>query len=227
MKTLPLIAGASLLITSCMTTNPYTGERQVSKTTAGAGIGAAGGALLGAIIGNNVGDGNKKGDARQGAVVGALIGGALGGGIGNYMDRQEAEIRQQLQSTGVSVTRQGNDIILNMPHDITFDVARDELRPEFANTLNSVAIVLNKYNQTTVTVDGHTDWDGGTAYNQGLSERRAQRVANYLTSQRVNPQRFVVRGHGEAYPIADNNTSQGKALNRRVELRIAPQQQAQ
>ncbi|NNC89085.1 MAG: cell envelope biogenesis protein OmpA, partial [Akkermansiaceae bacterium] len=128
--------GAFALLSSCTTIDPYTGQQKTSNTAAGAGIGAAGGAVLGAIIGNNSGDG----DAGRGAVIGATAGALVGGGIGAYMDQQEAAIRDQLRGTGVSVTRQGNNIILNMPHDITFDVARDDIRSDFAGTLDSVAL---------------------------------------------------------------------------------------
>ncbi|MBK1832429.1 OmpA family protein [Roseibacillus ishigakijimensis] len=207
-------------LVSCTTTNPYTGQQQVSKTAAGAGLGTLAGAGLGAIIGNNVGDG----DAGRGALIGAGIGALAGGGIGQYMDQQEALIRRQLQGTGVSVTRQGNDIILNMPNDVTFSVASANLQPRVTNTLDSVALVLNKFDRTLVTVEGHTDSDGGTSYNQNLSEQRALSVANYLSSRRVNPQRLIVRGYGESQPIASNSSQAGKAQNRRVEIHIVPQQ---
>ena len=144
-----LIVTAALLVTNCTTLNPYTGEQQVSKTAAGAGLGAVGGALIGAIIGKN----SPDGDAGKGALIGAGIGAIGGGGIGQYMDQQEALIRRQLQGTGVSVTREGNAILLNMPHDITFDVGRDDLRSEFTGTLDSVALVLNKFNRTLVEVN--------------------------------------------------------------------------
>ncbi|NCF86288.1 MAG: OmpA family protein [Verrucomicrobiaceae bacterium] len=208
----------SLALVSCQTVDPYTGEQKLSKTASGAGIGAALGAGLGAVIGNNTGDGN----AGQGGLIGAALGAGLGGGIGNYMDRQEAAIRAELEGTGVSVTRNGNNIILNMPHDITFDVADDRLRSDFGRTLNSVAIVLRKFDKTLINVDGHTDSDGGVDYNQALSERRAASVARFIESRGVNGQRLIVRGYGESRPIASNNSSAGKAQNRRVELHIAP-----
>lgn len=201
-----------------MTENPYTGEQQVSKTTTGAGIGAAGGALLGAIIGNNVGDGN----AGRGALIGGALGAVAGGSIGQYMDQQEAMLREELRATGVSVTRQGNNIILNMPHDITFATDSDSIRSSFYRTLNSVSTVLRKYDRTTVLVNGHTDSDGSASYNQGLSERRARSVSDYLASKGVSYGRLVSRGYGESRPIASNSTSAGKAKNRRVEIHIAP-----
>ena len=219
-----VIASGLCLVTlsNCTTTNAYTGQQQVSKTALGGGIGAAIGAGLGAIIGNNTGDG----DAGRGALIGAGVGLLAGGGIGQYMDQQEALIRRQLQGTGVSVTREGNEIILNMPQDITFDVAQDALRPEMANTLDSIVLVLNKFDKTVLTVEGHTDSDGTNSYNQNLSERRSLSVANYLASRQVNPQRLVAKGYGETQPIASNATSAGKAQNRRVELHIVPSQQS-
>jgi outer membrane protein OmpA-like peptidoglycan-associated protein len=216
----PLAAGAALalILTSCTTTNPYTGEEQVSKTSAGAGLGALGGALLGGIIGNNVGDG----DAGTGAAIGAVIGGMAGAGVGNSMDKQEAALRQQLSGSGVSVTRVGDGIVLNMPHDITFESGRDTIHPDFAGTLDSVALVLNKYKDTLVEVNGYTDSDGAASYNQELSERRASAVSVYLANQRVDVRRLVSRGFGESDPIASNASSAGKARNRRVEIHIGP-----
>lgn len=201
-----------------MSTDPYTGEEEVSKTTQGAGIGALGGALLGAVIGNNVGDG----DAGQGALIGAALGGLTGAGIGNYMDQQEAAIRAQLQGSGVSVTRSGNNLILNMPHDITFATGSDRISSDFAGTLDSVALILQKYDQTAISVNGHTDSDGAASFNQSLSERRASAVSQYLISKQVNPQRLVTRGFGETQPIAPNTSAAGKGQNRRVELHIVP-----
>lgn len=208
----------TLGLSSCMTQDPYTGEQKVSKTTTGIGLGAALGGILGGVVGNNVGDG----DAGRGAAIGAGLGALAGGSIGRYMDQQEALLREELRSTGVSVTRQGQNIILNMPHDITFDVARDRIKPGFYRTLNSVAIVLRKYDRTAVLVNGHTDSDGGTSYNQGLSDRRARSVANHLSNQGVHPSRLIARGFGESHPIASNRSAAGKAKNRRVEIHIAP-----
>ena len=220
LKVSALASFSVLALSNCTTTNAYTGEQQVSKTAAGAGIGTLVGAGLGAIIGNNVGDN----DGGRGALIGAGVGALVGGGIGQYMDQQEALIRRELQGTGVSVTREGNNIVLNMPQDITFSVGQDDLRSDMANTLNSVAIVLNKFDKTIVTVEGHTDSDGSQSYNQNLSERRALRVANYLGSRGVAGQRLNARGFGETQPVATNNTSAGKALNRRVEIHIVPNQ---
>jgi outer membrane protein OmpA-like peptidoglycan-associated protein len=209
---------AAFSLSSCVTENPYTGEQQVSKTTAGALGGAAGGALLGAVIGNNVGDG----DAGRGALIGAALGGLAGGSVGNYMDQQESMLRRDLRASGVSVTRQGNNIILNMPHDITFNTGSSRIKTSFSRTLTSVGIVLRKFNQTTVLVNGHTDSDGSAFYNMGLSRDRASSVSNALAGQGVHPSRLVARGFGESQPIASNNSAAGKAKNRRVEIHIAP-----
>ena len=216
-----LVAGLAFALTNCAPTiNPYTGEQQVSKTAQGAGVGAVSGAILGGVIGNNRGSGDQVKGAAWGAGIGALV----GAGIGNYMDQQEAAIRAELEGTGVSVTRSGNNIVLNMPHDITFESGKDRILSDFGRTLNAVALVLNKYDRTLVTVAGHTDSDGGASYNQDLSERRAGSVAQYLSSRQVNPRRLIVRGYGESRPIASNSSSSGKAKNRRVEIHIVPQQ---
>jgi outer membrane protein OmpA-like peptidoglycan-associated protein len=203
----------ALLFTAACTTDPFTGEQQISRTAGGAGIGAVAGAALGTLAG---------GDDRRNALIGAGIGALAGGGIGAYMDRQQAELRAQLQGTGVSVTRVGNNIVLNMPSNITFATDQDTISSGFYPTLNSVVLVLKKYNQTLIDVYGHTDSTGDDSYNMALSQRRAQSVASYLSSQGVNGQRFAVQGFGETRPIADNSTDAGRAQNRRVEIQLVP-----
>ncbi len=138
------------------------------------------------------------------------------------MDQQEAQLRAQLQGTGVSVTRVGNNIVLNMPSNITFDTDQSAVKPEFYPTLNSVALVLQKFNRSLVDVTGHTDSTGSDQYNLTLSQQRAQSVASYLVSQGNDPRRFYTQGLGESRPIADNSTEAGRAANRRVEIQIAP-----
>lgn len=192
------------------TTNPYTGESQVSRTALGAGIGAVGGALAGQLIGGNT----------TATLVGAGLGAAVGGVAGNYMDRQDAMLRQQLEGTGIRVVRNGDDIQLIMPGDITFATNSSDINSQFYNTLNSVALVLKKFNKTVVKVAGFTDSTGNASYNQQLSERRAQSVANYLSSQGVNQNRFSVVGYGQRYPVASNSTVAGRSSNRRVEITI-------
>jgi outer membrane protein OmpA-like peptidoglycan-associated protein len=201
-------------LSACTTTDPYTGQQKMSNTAGGAAIGAG----LGAVGGLLIGGGNKGRNALIGAGIGALAGGA----IGSYMDNQEAELRAQLQGTGVSVTRVGDRIILNMPSNITFATDQDQVIPPFYRTLDSVAIVLNKFNKSYIDVNGHTDSTGSAQHNQELSQRRAASVANYLGSRGVDQRRMSTMGFGPSQPVATNATPDGRALNRRVEVQIAP-----
>lgn len=202
--------------TSCQTANPYTGEAQRAKATTGAVIGG----LVGAVAGSLTGDDSTE--RRQRALLGAGIGALAGGGIGAYMDRQEAKLRQELQGTGVSVSRSGDQIFLNMPGDVTFDTGSASIRSQHLATLNSVAKVLKEFNQTLVDVAGHTDSVGDATYNLRLSQGRAQNVASYLQSRQVNPNRLGVRGYGESQPVATNGTAEGRQANRRVTIQLAP-----
>ena len=215
-RKLAVLAIAAVYLAGCTTTDPYTGEQKVSNTAGGAMIGAGLGAAAGLLIGNN------PTQRRNAALIGAGVGALAGGAIGNYMDTQEAELRAQLQGTGVSVTRVGDRIVLNMPSNITFATDQDQVIPPFYATLDSVAIVLNKFNKTLVDVDGHTDSTGSAAHNQALSERRAQSVANYLAGRGVDPHRMSAVGYGFTRPIASNDTEIGRAENRRVEIAISP-----
>ncbi|AHE99474.1 OmpA family protein [Thioalkalivibrio paradoxus] len=216
MRKLLMLTSVGLLAfaTGCTTIDPYTGEERVSRTTIGAGIGAAAGAVLGSVTSSR----NRTERAMIGAGIGALAGGA----IGNYMDRQEEELRQQLQGTGVSVTRVGDNLVLNMPGHITFDVDRTEIKPEFQSVLDSVVLVLNRYEQTGIEVAGHTDSTGRVEYNMDLSERRARSVAHALITRGVNQVRVATIGFGPHQPIASNETAEGRTQNRRVELTLFP-----
>ena len=207
------ITGA-LITTAACTTDPYTGQRTINKTAVGILGGAVGGYLLGDLVGGSH-DRNAK-------LIGVGIGALAGGAVGNYMDRQEAELRRQTAGTGVDVIRQGDDIVLRMPSGITFAYDRYDIQPQFQATLDQVAQTLTAYNQTYIDVLGHTDSTGSDAYNQGLSERRAQSVASYLTSRGVQPARIATRGFGESAPIATNATDEGRAENRRVEIKVVP-----
>jgi outer membrane protein OmpA-like peptidoglycan-associated protein len=213
-----LAAGIALLFTlnACQTIDPYTREEKTSSATKGAAIGAGVGIVAGLISGDN------SRERRQRALIGAGIGALAGGGIGYYMDVQEAKLRQQLEGSGVSVTRHGDEIVLNMPGNITFATDRSDLRADFLDVLDSVAIVLKKYEKTMIEITGHTDSTGAAAYNQELSERRAESVARYLRSSGIMSARVATQGLGEHYPIATNATSSGRAMNRRVELRLVP-----
>jgi len=222
MKTIARIStgitlSGALVLSSC-TVNPHTGEQQVSKTVKGSLIGAAGGAALGALIGNN----RKGGKSREGAIKGGIAGLLVGAGIGQYMDYQEAQIRKELEGTNVTVSRAGDNLTLNMPSDITFASGKSSLAPQFTGTLDSVAQVVSKYDKTQLSVIGHTDSDGSYAYNQGLSDARARTVANYLSARGVASGRLNTYGKGETQPIASNSSANGKAQNRRVEVRIVP-----
>ncbi|WP_454289103.1 OmpA family protein [Rhizobium arsenicireducens] len=215
-KKMSILAFAAIYLTACTTTDPYTGQQKTSNLAGGAVLGAALGAVGGAVIGG----GGR--DSRNGALIGAGIGALAGGAIGNYMDNQEAELRAQLQGTGISVTRVGDRIILNMPSNITFATDQDQVMPQFYPTLNSVAIVLRKFEKTLIDVNGHTDSTGSVAHNEALSERRASSVANYLNSQGVDPRRVSALGFGPSQPVASNATADGRAQNRRVEIQISP-----
>lgn len=204
------VASTALLVAAC-TTNPYTGEQQASKAaTYGAGAAAVCG-LVGAI------------DSGKHARNAALGCGVIGAGVGAYMDVQEAKLREELQGTGVQVMREGDNIRLIMPGNITFKTDSYNLRGDFYPVLNSVGQVLAKYADTTLRVSGHTDNTGSRQYNQTLSERRAASVADYLATRQVARDRMLVQGMGFDQPIADNGTAQGRATNRRVELYILPQ----
>jgi outer membrane protein OmpA-like peptidoglycan-associated protein len=218
MKSKLLIVGlAALSLSACTSINPYTGQSQLSNTTGGALIGAGGGAVVGGIIGAATGS-----DPRVAALIGAGVGGLTGGMIGNYMDQQEAELRAQLQGTGVSVTRVGQQIILNMPSNITFATDSSTVQAKFSETLVSVGLVLKKFNKTVIDVYGHTDSQGSDTYNLDLSNQRARAVATILANQGVDQRRFYITGKGEEDPIASNSTEAGRSQNRRVEIQLSP-----
>lgn len=205
------------LLAGCTTLDPYTGEEKTSNATKGAVGGAIAGAIVGALT--NTSDGKQT---RRNALLGAGLGALTGAAVGNYMDQQEMALRQQLEGTGVSVTRVGDNIILNMPGNVTFDTDSDAIRSDFYEVLNSVSIVLNKFDSSYVDVFGHTDNTGSDDYNMQLSQRRAESVARYLSSQQVLRDRIMTRGYGESQPIATNDTAGGRQQNRRVEIQIAP-----
>ncbi|WP_085810097.1 OmpA family protein [Sphingomonas sp. TZW2008] len=208
------IAGGALLTTAACTTDPETGERRISK----AAIGGIGGALGGYLLGDLVG-GRRD---RTEKIIGAGIGGIAGAGIGAYMDKQERDLRARTAGTDVQVIRQGDDLLLNIPSGINFAYNSAAVQPQFQRTLDQVAGVLSEYNRTYVDVYGHTDSTGSDAYNQGLSEQRARAVADYLSTRGVQSARIGTRGFGETQPIATNETEEGRAANRRVEIKIVP-----
>ena len=211
------VAITAAVATGCQTTtDPYTGEKKTSSATYGALIGAGVGAAVGMISGNDSKERRKR------AVIGAGIGALGGGAVGTYMDRQEDELRRQMKDSGVTVTRKGDDIILNMPGNVTFRTDSAELNTQFYKVLDGVALVAQKYDKTIIEVAGHTDNTGSAGYNRELSQRRANSVAQYLTGKGVIQARVMTAAGGEEYPIANNATEQGRQANRRVEITLAP-----
>jgi len=203
-------------VIGCETLDPYTQESKTSNATKGAIIGAVAGAVVGLVSGDDAVE------RRQRALIGAGVGALAGGAVGNYMDRQEAKLRAELQGSGVSVTRIGDNITLNMPGNITFATDSSDLSPAFFDVLTSVSKVMQEFDKTVVEVAGHTDSTGSDAYNQSLSERRANSVSRYLQSQGINSQRLITVGMGESRPVADNSTPAGRQANRRVEITMVP-----
>jgi outer membrane protein OmpA-like peptidoglycan-associated protein len=208
--------GSVLLVSACTTLDPYTREERPARAQRQAVIGAAAGAVAGLITGDSSMERKKR------ALVGAGLGALAGAGVGNYMDRQEARLRAELDRTGVSVTRIGDNITLNMPGNITFATDSADLSASFYEVLNSVSLVVNEFQQTVIEVAGHTDSTGTDAYNQQLSERRASSVAGYLRTRQVLADRVITVGMGEARPIASNESTEGRQQNRRVELTLVP-----
>ena len=206
----------TIALSGCETLDAYTQESKTSNATKGAVIGAVAGAAVG------LASGDDAVERRQHALILAGVGALAGGAIGYYMDQQEAKLRAELQGTGVSVTRIGDNLTLNMPGNITFATNSSDLSSEFLDVLSSVSKVLIEFDQTVVEVAGHTDSSGSDAYNQALSERRSGSVAQYLQSQDVDPQRLMTIGMGESMPIADNSMAASKQANRRVEITMVP-----
>jgi outer membrane protein OmpA-like peptidoglycan-associated protein len=197
-----------LLLSGCNTTNPYSGQTEMADSTKGAGLGALGGAAIGVLAG--------------GALIGGAIG-ALGGGlIGNNLDKQNTELRQRLVGTGVQVNQVGNEVQLVMASDVTFHTNQASINMGFYPTLDSVAIVVKKYNNTSITISGYTDNVGSSAYNQRLSEARAASVGDYLVSRGISPNRIFTQGFGKRYPVASNASPDGRAMNRRVVISLRP-----
>ena len=205
----------TLGVSGCTTINPYSGEEQTSNAVKGGAIGAATGALVGVLS-------SSKKDRGKGALIGAASGAAIGGGVGYYMDVQEAKLRQKMKGTGVTVTRSGDQIILNMPNNVTFDSNASQLKPAGANTLSGVAMVLKEYEDTRVHIIGHTDSSGSRELNMRLSQQRAESVGTALITMGVDASRLSMDGVGPDQPVASNSTAAGKAQNRRVTLTLSP-----
>lgn len=204
----------SVLLAGC-TTNPYTGEQQAGK----AGIYGLGGAAAGAVVGAAT---SSRKDRTKGALIGATVGGAAGAGYGYYVDQQEARLRQELTGTGVQVIRDGDNLQLVMPGNITFASNSADISSSFYPTLNSLVKVFQEFNRNGIDIVGHTDSTGSMDLNMRLSQQRASSVASYLTGQGVAGNRISSRGVGPSQPIASNETQTGRAQNRRVEINLRP-----
>lgn len=215
-------AAAVALLAGCASPNPYANQDQgqaqssggVSKTAKYGGIGALAGALAGAAI--------DHGNRGKGALIGAAVVGAASAGYGYYADKQEAALRQSMQGTGVEVQRQGDQIKLIMPGNITFGTDSSAIASNFYTPLNNLANSFKQFNQNTIEIVGYTDSTGARQHNMDLSLARAQSVATYLTSQGVDGSRLSSRGMGPDQPIATNATADGRAQNRRVEVNLKP-----
>ena len=218
MKQLLSLITALLVLQACTTFDAYTGEEKTTNTAIGASIGAGIGAVI-AYLDNKDEDSRKR---NQRILAAAAGGAAVGGGIGYYMDVQEAKLRKQLRETGVRVEREGNNINLIMPGNITFASNSPNINASFYPVLDSVGLVLKEYDRTLVVVAGHTDSDGSAAYNQTLSMNRAAAVSYYLSSRGVSEVRLETVGFGETQPIASNSSKEGKQANRRVEITLLP-----
>lgn len=216
--TMVVVTALSASISGCQTLDAYTGEQKTSSTTKGSAIGAGIGALIGYVSARD----KSSRDRRKAILIGAGVGGLSGAAVGNYMDKQEAKLRKQLEGTGVSVTRNGDDVILNMPGNITFDTGKSDLKANFNEVLDSVVLVLNEFDKTLIEIAGHTDSVGSRESNQRLSYYRAVSVGNYLMDKGIDFDRVMTVGRGEDRPIADNKTAAGRQMNRRVELTLIP-----
>src|SRR6188768_3207944 len=208
------VCAAAVVLAGCEATDSFAHDPEKAKTRRGAGYGAAAGAVVGLLTAGS----NPFKSATIGAAAGALVGGA----VGNYMDKQEAKLRQQMAGTGVEVVRQGDNITLDMPGNVTFAFNSSDLNAQFYPVLDKVAETLKEYDKSVVEVAGHTDSVGSDAYNQTLSERRANSVADYLSGHGMTRTRMVTIGAGEGHPVASNDTEEGRAENRRVEITIVP-----
>jgi len=218
-KLIIAISTASIIaLSGCETFDAYTGESKTSNTAKGAGIGASIGLALAYVQNRDKSSADRKRAMLKGAGIGAIA----GGGVGYYMDSQEAKLRKQLRSTGVSVERDGDNINLIMPSNITFESGGSNLSNSFYAVMDSVVLVVQEFDKTIIVTAGHTDSKGSDSYNQLLSERRATTVAGYLRHKGVVEARLETIGFGEAQPVADNATAEGRALNRRVEISLFP-----
>lgn len=213
------IASAAALLTAGCVTNPETGKKEISKAAIGGVLGAGAGYLLGDLIGGK--------NSRTEEIVGAGIGAVAGAGVGYYLDEQEKKLRERTAGSGIDVERQGDQLVLNMPGDISFDYNSDAVKAQFQTPLNAVAQTLAEYPSTYIDIHGHTDSTGSATYNQGLSERRAASVSTYLANRGVQSARMATKGWGESQlKCTPEANAADYACNRRVEIRVTPVTQA-
>ena len=213
-----LIATGILALLAGCANNPYEGSQSQGGSNKAAiygGLGALGGAAIGAAT-------SSKKDRTKGALIGAAVAGAAAGGYGYYADKQEAELRRSMQGTGIDVQRDGDNLTLVMPGNVTFATDSASISGNFYGTLNNLVQSFNQNDQNTIEIIGHTDSTGAYQHNLNLSQRRAQSVADYLRNQGVSGNRMSVRGVGPDQPVADNGTAQGRQQNRRVEINLRP-----
>jgi outer membrane protein OmpA-like peptidoglycan-associated protein len=213
-RTVIALCLAAFTLVGCETMDSFANDPEKAKTRRGTGYGAAAGAVIGLLTAGN--------DPFKSAMIGAAAGALAGGAVGYYMDKQEAKLRQQMAGTGVEVVRQGDNITLDMPGNVTFAFDSSDLNAQFFPVLDKVAGTLKEFDKSVIEVAGHTDSVGSDAYNQTLSEKRANSVASYLSSHGVPSARMVTHGAGEAHPVASNDTEEGRSQNRRVEITIVP-----
>lgn len=213
MKSFALSLAALMVVGGCTTTDPVTGEQRSNNTATGAIIGAVAGGVLGKATGSH---------HRDRALVGAAVGALAGGAVGYYMDEQERKLREQTKGSGIDVTRDGDRLILNIPSSVTFDVDQAAIKPAMVAVLDRIATTVNQYEKTMIEVQGHTDSTGSESHNQQLSERRAEAVRSHLLKRGVMAARVATQGFGEMRPIASNETAEGRAANRRVEIELTP-----
>jgi outer membrane protein OmpA-like peptidoglycan-associated protein len=206
------VVAVTVALSGCESMQDFTSNPEKQKTRQGTAIGAVGGAAVGLLVGGGW----------KGALIGAGVGAIAGGLVGNYQDKQEAKLRQQMAGTGVEVVRMGDNLTLSMPGNVTFAFDSAKLNPQFDPVLDKLAQTLTEYNQTVIQIAGHTDSIGTKAYNMNLSTQRADSVKAYLVGRGVPSARLVTVGAGPDYPIASNDTEQGRAQNRRVEITIVP-----
>ena len=213
-RTVAMLATAALALSACAPLQDVATNPEKDKTRKGAGYGAAAGAVVGLLTGGH--------DKFEAAMIGAAAGALAGGAVGYYMDKQEAELREQMAGTGVEVVRNGDNLTLDVPGGVTFAFNSSTINPQFTPVLDRVASTLTEYDKTVIEVAGHTDSVGSDSYNQQLSEQRANNVAAYLAGRSVARTRMVTVGAGETRPVASNDTDAGRAQNRRVEITIVP-----